>query len=108
MASSAFCNFCLSAGKVADGGALTRYTSHRLAAIGHFILFTACALLIGGCSLAIVKESDIFYLRHDVSELQVDMSRLKREVRDLSRGYRVVPIRVTITNLTENVQQEER
>lgn len=71
-------------------------------------LIVCLLLLVGGCHLAIVKESDMFYLRHDVSELQVDMSRLKREVRDLSRGYRVVPIRVTITNLTENVQQEER
>ena len=73
-----------------------------------WLFLVSVSLLIGGCRLAIVKESDMFYLRHDVSELQVDMSRLKREVRDLSRGYRVVPIRVTITNLTENVQQEER
>ena len=72
------------------------------------LLAAGVLLLFGGCSLAVVKESDMFYLRHDVSELQVDMSRLKREVRDLSRGYRVVPIHVTITNLTENVQQEER
>ena len=72
-------------------------------------LLVACILLLfGGCRLAVVKESDMFYLKHDVSELQVEVSRLKREVRDLSRGYRVVPIRVTITNLTENVQQEER
>ena len=73
-----------------------------------WLFLVSVSLLIGGCRLAIVKESDMFYLRHDVSELQVEMSRLKREVRDLSRGYRVVPIRVTITNLTENVQQEER
>ena len=59
----------------------------------------ACILLLfGGCSLAIVKESDMFFLKHDVSELQVEVSRLKREVRDLSRGYKIVPIRVTITN----------
>lgn len=107
MASSAFCNFCLSAGKVAGGGALTRYTSHRLAAIGHFILFTACALLIGGCSLAIVKESDIFYLKHDVEYLHEEVQELKRDVRDLSRGYKIVPIKVTITNATESVQKEE-
>ena len=70
-------------------------------------LITACELLVfGGCSLAIVKESDMFYLRHDVSELQVDMSRLKREVRDLSRGYSVVPITVTFTNLTANALME--
>ena len=73
-----------------------------------WLFLVSVSLLIGGCHLAIVKESDMFYLRRDASELQVDMSRLKREVRDLSRGYRVVPIRVTITNLTENVQQEER
>lgn len=36
MVSNDFYNFCLSAGKVAGGGALTRYTSHRLAAVGHF------------------------------------------------------------------------
>lgn len=64
--------------------------------------------LIGGCSLKVVGEREYFWLRRDVSDLQNDMYTLKREVRDLSRGYRVVPIRVTITNLTENVQQEER
>ena len=70
-------------------------------------LITACVLLVvGGCSLAIVKESDMFYLRHDVSELQVDMSRLKREVSDLSRGYSVVPITVTFTNLNANALME--
>lgn len=72
-------------------------------------LFTicACALLLGGCSLAIVKESDIFFLKHDVSELEIEVSQLKRDVRDLSRGYKVVPIRVTITNLTASALQED-
>lgn len=70
-------------------------------------LITTCVLLLfGGCSLAIVKESDMFYLRHDVSELQVEMSRLKRQVRDLSRGYSVVPVTVTFTNLTANALME--
>lgn len=62
--------------------------------------------LVGGCSLKIVSEREYFWLRRDVSDLQNDMSTLKREVRDLSRGYRVVPIRVTITNLTSAVRQE--
>ena len=106
MDSKAFYHFCLSAEKVAGGGALTRYTSHRLAAIGHFILFTACALLLGGCSLAVVKESDIFFLKYDVDCLHEEVQQLKRDVRDLSRGYKVVPIKVTITNLTDNAQQE--
>lgn len=72
-------------------------------------LFTicACALLLGGCGLAIVKESDIFFLKHDVSELQIEVSQLKRDVRDLSRGYKVVPIRVTITNLTASALRED-
>lgn len=70
-------------------------------------LLTACVLfLVGGCRLAIVKESDMFFLKHDVSELQVEVSRLKREVRDLSRGYSVVPITVTFTNLTANALME--
>jgi hypothetical protein len=35
--------------------------------------FIACILcLVGGCRLAVVKESDMFYLKHDVSELQVE------------------------------------
>ena len=60
---------------------------------------TACSLLlVCGCRLAIVKESDMFYLKQDVSDLQAEVLRLKREVRDLSRGYKIVPIRVTITN----------
>ena len=71
-----------------------------------FLITTCVLLVVGGCSLAIVKESDMFYLRHDVSELQVEMSRLKREVRDLSRGYSVVPITVTFTNLNANALME--
>lgn len=72
-------------------------------------LFTicACALLLSGCSLAIVKESDIFFLKHDVSELQIEVSQLKRDVCDLSRGYKIVPIKVTITNLTASALQED-
>lgn len=78
-----------------------------IAVIGAIIAAIGVCLM-SGCSLKIVGEREYFWLRHDVSDLQNDMSTLKREVRDLSRGYRVVPIRVTITNLTENVQQEER
>ncbi len=70
-------------------------------------LLVACILLLsGGCRLAVVKESDMFYLKHDVSELQVEVSRLKREVRDLSRGFSVVPITITYTNLTANAIME--
>ncbi len=70
-------------------------------------LITACVLLlVGGCSLAIVKESDMYYLRHDVSNLQADVLQLERVVRDLSRGYKIVPIKVTITNLTTNALME--
>lgn len=60
----------------------------------------ACILLLfGGCRLAIVRESDMFYLKRDVSELQEDVARLKREVRDLSRGYSVIPVTITYTNM---------
>ena len=72
-----------------------------------FFTVCACALLLGGCSLAIVKESDIFYLQRDVAELQDDVARLKEQVRDLSRGYSVVPITVTFTNLTANALMED-
>ena len=72
-----------------------------------FFTVCACALLLGGCSLAIVKESDIFYLKHDVEYLHEEVQELKRDVRDLSRGYKVVPIKVTSTNLTDNAQQED-
>lgn len=70
------------------------------------IMMAGALFLVGGCRLAIVKESDMFFLKHDVSELQVEVSRLKREVRDLSRGYSVVPITVTFTNLTANALME--
>ena len=63
-------------------------------------LLVACILLLfGGCRLAVVKESDIFYLQRDVAELQEDVARLKREVRDLSRGYSVIPVTITYTNM---------
>ena len=69
-------------------------------------LIACILLLVGGCSLAIVKESDMFYLKHDVSELQVDVARLKREVRDLSRGFSVIPVTIQYTNLTANAIME--
>ena len=72
-----------------------------------FCAVCACMLILGGCSLSIVKESDMFYLKNDVSILQEDVQQLKRDVRDLSRGYKIVPIKVTITNATANVEQEE-
>lgn len=71
-------------------------------------LLVACFLLLfGGCRLAIVKESDIFFLQRDVMELQDDVARLKRNVRDLSRGFSVVPITITYTNLTANAIMED-
>ena len=70
-------------------------------------LIACILLLVGGCSLAIVKESDIFYLQHDVAELQVDVARLKEEVRDISRGFSVVPITVTFTNMTADALMKE-
>lgn len=70
-------------------------------------LLVACVLLFGGCRLAVVKESDIFYLQRDVAELQEDVARLKREVRDLSRGFSVVPITVTFTNMTADALMKE-
>ena len=72
-----------------------------------FFTVCACSLLVGGCSSIIVRETDWFYLKHDVQRLDRDVWQLKRDVRDLSRGYKVVPIKVTITNLTDNVQQED-
>lgn len=69
-------------------------------------LIACILLLVGGCRLAIVKESDMFFLQRDVAELQEDVARLKREVRDISRGYSVVPITVTFTNLTANALME--
>ena len=71
------------------------------------LLMAGILLLFGGCSLAIVKESDIFYLKHDVEYLREEVQELKRDVRDLSRGYKIVPIKVIITNATESVQKEE-
>jgi hypothetical protein len=71
------------------------------------LLVAGFLLLFGGCRLAVVKESDMFYLKHDVSELQVEVSRLKREVRDLSRGFSVVPITVTFTNMTADALMKE-
>lgn len=68
-------------------------------------LLTACAaLLVGGCSCKIVSESEMYFLRHDVSELRRDVLLLNREVRDISRGYKIVPIKVIITNLSETAE----
>lgn len=70
-------------------------------------LLVACILLaLGGCRLAVVKESDMFYLQRDVAELQEDVARLKREVRDLSRGFSVIPVTIQYTNLTANAIME--
>lgn len=49
----------------------------------------------------------MFFLKHDVSELRAEVSRLQRDVRDLSRGYSVVPITITSTNLTANALMED-
>lgn len=70
------------------------------------LLVAGILLLLGGCRLAVVKESDIFFLQRDVAELQEDVARLKREVRDLSRGYSVIPVTIQYTNLTANAIME--
>ena len=69
--------------------------------------FISCILLLlGGCRLAVVKESDMFFLQRDVAELPADVARLKREVRDLSRGFSVIPVTIQYTNLTANASME--
>lgn len=64
------------------------------------LLVAGFLLLFGGCRLAVVKESDMFYLKRDVAELQREFARLQKETHDLSQGYCVVPVTVTFTNMT--------
>ena len=72
------------------------------------LLVVCFLILFCGCRLAIVKESEIFFLQRDVMELQEDVARLKRDVRDLSRGFSVVPVTVAFTNMTaESLMKEE-
>lgn len=63
-------------------------------------LIVFVSLLVGGCRLTVVKESDIFWLKRDVAELQREVARLQKETHDLSQGYCVVPVTVTFTNMT--------
>ena len=55
-----------------------------------WLLIVCLLLLVGGCSLAIVKGSNMFFLRHDVTEQFTQQDRAAHHIGNLPSNRRQV------------------
>jgi len=64
-------------------------------------IIMAIVNLVTGC-VSCPSADEMRQMRNDIDLVESDLSRLESNVQDLSRGYRIVPIRVTITNACDD------